>query len=205
MLCASHIPTTVDFTNILVNYIEVSQEPVISTSSTPVPVPTKAMEIRNRTGTSETASPNRPSPRKGVNLTHSPVTSARSSPRPITKADEKVVQPAKHYTTAIPRYLVDIDLWPQPTTDESESTMRYQRAVAAVSTQPAPPSLPLFLTKSILNGTTPLKDDSSVLLLPNHTVLNHLATTNIKQGILATSCTTRYKQKVYVHQHFCYN
>jgi len=101
--------------------------------------------------------------------------------------------------------LVDIDLWPQPTTDESESTMRYQRAVAAVSTQPAPPSLPLFLTKSILNGTTPLKDDSSVLLLPNHTVLNHLATTNIKQGILATSCTTRYKQKVYVHQHFCYN
>jgi hypothetical protein len=54
----------------------------------------------------------------------------------------------------------------------------------------------MFLSKSILNGTTPTKDDSSVLIMPNHTVLNHLATTNIKQGVLATSATTRYKRKV---------
>jgi hypothetical protein len=54
----------------------------------------------------------------------------------------------------------------------------------------------LFLGKSILNGTTPMKDDSSVLNMPNHTVLNHLATSSIKNGVLATSGTTRYKRKV---------
>jgi hypothetical protein len=56
--------------------------------------------------------------------------------------------------------------------------------------------LPLFLNKSILNGVTPMKDDSSVLIMPNHTVLNHLATSSIRDDILATSATTRYKQKV---------
>jgi hypothetical protein len=61
---------------------------------------------------------------------------------------------------------------------------------------PTPPSLPGFLGKSILNGTTPMKDDSSVLIHPNHTVLNHLATSSIKDNILATSATTRYRQKV---------
>jgi hypothetical protein len=35
-----------------------------------------------------------------------------------------------------------------------------------------------------------------VLIMPNHTVLNHLATSSIKDNILATSATTRYKQKV---------
>jgi hypothetical protein len=52
------------------------------------------------------------------------------------------------------------------------------------------------LAKSILNGTTPHKDDASVLIMPNHTVLNHLATSSIKNGVLATSGTTRYKRKV---------
>ena len=70
------------------------------------------------------------------------------------------------------------------------------RANAATSNLPTPPSLPMFLSKSILNGTTPMKDDSSVLIMPNHTVLNHLATSSIKDNILATSATTRYKQKV---------
>lgn len=54
----------------------------------------------------------------------------------------------------------------------------------------------MFLGRSILNGTTPLKDDNSVLNYPNHTVLNHLATSSIKNGVLATSVTTRYKRKV---------
>jgi len=53
----------------------------------------------------------------------------------------------------------------------------------------------MFLGKSILNGNMPHKDDASVLLMPNHTVLNHLATSSIKHGVLATSGTTRYKRK----------
>ena len=60
---------------------------------------------------------------------------------------------------------------------------------------PPPPGLPGFLGKSILNGTTPMKDDSSVLNMPNHTVLNHLATSSIKDAVLATSVTTRYQNK----------
>jgi len=46
------------------------------------------------------------------------------------------------------------------------------------------------------SGTLPVKDDSSVLVIPNHTVLNHLATSSIKNNVLATSATTRYDQKV---------
>jgi hypothetical protein len=53
----------------------------------------------------------------------------------------------------------------------------------------------MFLAKSILNGATPMKDDASVLIMPNHTVLNHLATSSIRQKVLATSATTRYKRK----------
>lgn len=56
--------------------------------------------------------------------------------------------------------------------------------------------LPLFLSRSILNGVLPVKDDNSVLTLPNHTVLNHLMTSSVKNGVLATSVTTRYKKKV---------
>jgi hypothetical protein len=40
-----------------------------------------------------------------------------------------------------------------------------------------------------------MKDDASVLIMPNHTVLNHLATSSIKNKVLATSATTRYKRK----------
>jgi hypothetical protein len=41
-----------------------------------------------------------------------------------------------------------------------------------------------------------MKDDNSVLIMPNHTVLNHLATSSIKANVLAVSATTRYKRKV---------
>ena len=73
---------------------------------------------------------------------------------------------------------------------------RYRRASRAIQHLPQPPSLPMFMSKSILNATTPQKDDASVLTMPNHTVLNHLATSSIRQGVLATSGTTRYKRKV---------
>ena len=95
--------------------------------------------------------------------------------------------PEKYHST-IPRYLLDLDA--------PEESSRFQRANTATNNLPNPPSLPMFLSKSILNGTTPMKDDSSVLIMPNHTVLNHLATSSIKDNILATSATTRYKQKV---------
>lgn len=103
-------------------------------------------------------------------------------------APPKVPEPTKRYHQNIPRYLLDLDA--------PEESSRCRRANETTLNLPTPPTLPGFLGKSILNGVTPHKDDSSVLIMPNHTVLNHLATSSIKDGILATSATTRYKQKV---------
>jgi hypothetical protein len=98
--------------------------------------------------------------------------------------------PTATYTKQIPQFLLDLDTYNNP--DEE----KFQRSSRVINTLPQPPSLPMFLSKSILNGTTPHKDDASVLIMPNHTVLNHLATSSIKNGVLATSGTTRYKRKV---------
>ncbi|CAN6601563.1 SNF1 protein kinase subunit beta-2 [Trichomonascus vanleenenianus] len=59
----------------------------------------------------------------------------------------------------------------------------------------APPTLPPHLETAIVNGGRVTKDDSSVLPIPNHVVLNHLATTSIKHGTLAVASTSRYSRK----------
>jgi len=96
--------------------------------------------------------------------------------------------PPGDYRQVIPQCLVDVDM--------PEDTDEYQNAVKLIQHAPNPPALPLFLNRSILNGILPVKDDNSVLTLPNHTVLNHLMTSSVKNGVLATSVTTRYKKKV---------
>ena len=101
----------------------------------------------------------------------------------------RTVLPADQYQLDIPKYLVDFD--------GPEDSREYQYAVTAIDKLPNPPALPGFLGKPILNATTPIKDDNSVLNLPpNHAVLNHLATSSIKNNVLAVSATTRYKSKV---------
>ena len=102
---------------------------------------------------------------------------------------ERPVLPADQYHHQIPKYLVDFD---QP-----EESSTYQYAVSTIDKLPNPPALPGFLGKPILNAATPIKDDNSVLNLPpNHSILNHLATSSIKNNVLAVSATTRYKNKV---------
>merc|ERR1711939_544523 len=141
MQCSKHIPTTVDFGNNLVNYIEVSADDI---------------------------------PQEGD-------PQAPKTPR------TKPVLPPGRYSSQVPQYLVDLD--------KAEETSAYQYAAAAIEKLPTPPSLPGFLGKPILNAATPMKDDNSVLTMPNHTVLNHLATSSIKNNVLAVSATTRYKRK----------
>lgn len=205
MQVSPQLPTTVDFTNILVNYIEVV--PPSSTGSA-IPAPTtKPMEIRNKQAAGASSPIRTSSPaHRATGSTASPSSvAARGSPKP-TKTPPVTIKkgPPKHYTSQIPPYLLDLDTWPPPTespdssADESSAASKYHRANAAANVQPEPPSLPLFLSKSILNSSTPMKDDSSVLVLPNHTVLNHLSTTSIRAGVLASSCTCRYKQRVSV-------
>ncbi|KAJ5092343.1 hypothetical protein NUU61_007213 [Penicillium alfredii] len=152
MRAADSLPTAVDFTNHLVNYIEISADDA----------------RREHDKTSHPASGD-----------------AEDDPPRKDESEEEV--PPGDFGSAIPQFLADLD--------KEEESPAYSQAANVIGDTPTPPSLPLFLGKSILNGTTPMKDDSSVLNYPNHTVLNHLATSSIKNGVLATSVTTRYKRK----------
>lgn len=62
-----------------------------------------------------------------------------------------------------------------------------------------PPQLPPHLESVILNSNSNEKDNNSVLPIPNHVVLNHLATTSIKHNVLAVATVSRYSRK-YVTQ-----
>ena len=229
MITSEALPTTVDYTNILVNYIEVSLDQVKelegssksgSTTPTAVPAgpaaPSRPLDIRPKPASpSAQPVPQFSVPQQTPHYPPPPLSTQQSRPRSSSPKSTNpqetarppptatlVKQPSKNYTSQIPHYLLDIDSYVPSGKDHDASPAaqaaryRVERANAAADSQPAPPSLPMFLSKSILNGTTPMKDDSSVLIMPNHTVLNHLATTNIKQGVLATSATTRYKRKV---------
>lgn len=181
MRTSDKLPTAVDYTNILVNYLEVSADQV------PNPAADSAQAKQSLDAATPVQEREAPS---GVYppqvLPPTPELQPIKAPLP-EPAQPKAPEPTKRYHQVIPRYLLDLDA--------PEESSRFARANATTNNLPTPPSLPGFLGKSILNGTTPMKDDSSVLIHPNHTVLNHLATSSIKDNILATSATTRYKQK----------
>lgn len=174
MQCSQDLPTTVDFGNNLVNYIEVSaddipQDTAASTEATGTPV----------------ASAEQPQ----VPSTQAEIKAAAEEKEKEVKPPPKTkhVLPPGRYSSQIPQYLLDLD--------KAEDSSAYQYAASAIEKLPTPPSLPGFLGKPILNAATPMKDDNSVLTMPNHTVLNHLATSSIKNNVLAVSATTRYKRK----------
>ncbi|KAI9837566.1 MAG: hypothetical protein M1819_007217 [Sarea resinae] len=188
MRTSDDMPTAVDYTNILVNYIEISVDDI------PMPTPSKPVDIDQTQQRDKRPPPSGVYPPQVLPTTpdEKPTTPATEDVKPLatpapTSPTPPAAEPPKIYSSEIPRFLVELDL--------PEDSPQYQRAAAAVGSLPPPPSLPLFLGKSILNGNTPMKDDSSVLTMPNHTVLNHLATSSIKHNVLATSATTRYKRK----------
>jgi hypothetical protein len=166
METSMHLPTTVDFGNNLVNYIEVSGDDAAARNLTVgAAAPKSANEAQ--------ALPSRQT------------SDAALETRLPQKKD---IPPPEDFSGAIPQYLADFD---QP-----EDTRPYQLSVGALDKLPTPPALPGFLSKPIMNANALIKDDNSVLNMPNHTVLNHLATSSIKNNVLAVSATTRYKNKV---------
>ena len=176
MQLSKDLPTAVDWANILVNYIEISADdiPADSTSLSlpggvhpPMVLPAGVAQTDFQPGSSI--------PRQHQHEHE------EEAPQTISTKDLIFGQ-------KVPQYLLDLD--------RDAKSHRFQRAANHVQDIPPPPSLPMFMSKSILNGTMPMKDDSSVLILPNHTVLNHVATSSIKNDVLATSVTTRYKRKV---------
>ncbi|TKA68749.1 hypothetical protein B0A49_07025 [Cryomyces minteri] len=201
MIVSPDMPTTVDFTNALVNYLEVSPTSIPSTpqASEPVEIPQPKLERRVPEGVfppqilppSPEEKPAQASSSAAPDSSLSPDTARRPQPQQQPSDDKGLPpvpdSPPKHYHPVIPPFLRDLD--------NPEDSPIFARATTSQSTLPQPPTLPLFLAKSILNGTTPMKDDSSVLLMPNHTVLNHLATSSIRGGVLGVSGTTRYKRK----------
>ena len=160
MQTSPDLPTTVDFGNNLVNYIEVSPD--------------------DATGP---AAPSGQEAKPPVGIKQSP----SQDEEPQVPRDRIVIGP-ENFSYGLPDYLRDFD--------QTEDYDLYQSAVHDIEKLATPPSLPGFLGKPILNAATLFKDDNSVLNMPNHTVLNHLATSSIKNNVLAVSATTRYKQKV---------
>lgn len=169
MVTSPDLPTAVDFNNFLVNYIEIATEDL-----------TKPRRESAQPGGRSTA------------LTAEEHEHGRSGEQ--TPEDSDIEEPRAEeippgdFRPLVPQALVDVDL--------PEDDQRYHDAVRVIQESGCPPSLPMFLSRSILNGILPVKDDNSVLTLPNHTVLNHLMTSSVKNGVLATSVTTRYKKKV---------
>ncbi|KAJ8120417.1 hypothetical protein O1611_g10371 [Lasiodiplodia mahajangana] len=166
MQTSPDLPTTVDFGNNLVNYIEVSGDAsTVREVNIDDGVLKAELDVQNL--------PSRPASTHNIKGTDT--------------AKKRDIVPAGVFSGKLPRYLEDFD---QP-----EESRAYRASAAALEKLPAPPSLPGFLSKPIMNGTTLIKDDNSVLNMPNHTVLNHLATCSIRNNVLALSATTRYKDK----------
>lgn len=166
MQTSPDLPTTVDFGNNLVNYIEVSGE-----DSTPPAVGSLAAI-----------------PRSNKEAQALPSRQASFDEDGEKIPQKKVIVPSEVFSSKLPQYLTDFD---QP-----EDSQQYKLSAQALEKLPQPPSLPGFLSKPILNNMTLIKDDNSVLNMPNHTVLNHLGTSSIKNNVLAVSATTRYRNKV---------
>ncbi|KAF4978701.1 hypothetical protein FZEAL_4970 [Fusarium zealandicum] len=172
MQTSPDLPTTVDFGNNLVNYIEVNPEDAQTPGVPPPPAaPQAEVQVAVAAQLASQAQETALQPAQ------------KQQPAPKGKA----VLPPETYCNQIPKYLIDFD---QP-----EDSPAYQYAVTAIEKLPNPPTLPGFLSKPILNAATLMKDDNSVLNMPNHTILNHLATSSIKNNILAVSATTRYRNK----------
>ncbi|KAI4290461.1 MAG: hypothetical protein L6R35_000283 [Caloplaca aegaea] len=170
MQLSNELPTAVDYTNILVNYIEVSADDI--------PADKTSEDGRTPDGVVPTQILSEGTEAQD----HAPDTVAKRQ-----QLDGE--QPTKlvHWGSGVPEFLFDLE--------QSEESNRYHRSNKGAADFATPPNIPVFLQKLILNGTTPMKDDNSVLNMPNHTVLNHLATSSIKNQVLATSVTTRYKRK----------
>ncbi|ODQ79011.1 carbohydrate-binding module family 48 protein [Babjeviella inositovora NRRL Y-12698] len=112
--------------------------------------------------------------------------------------DESHVQlaPPHDYTHHIPAIFTDPKVMEQYylTLDQQQRGGQQQWLI--------PPQLPPHLENVILNnysgndsGSAGLQNISGALPIPNHVVLNHLATTSIKHNTLAVASIVRYKQK----------
>ncbi|CDK25731.1 unnamed protein product [Kuraishia capsulata CBS 1993] len=112
--------------------------------------------------------------------------------------DEAYVTPETVYTTSVPAIFTDPKVM-----EQYYLTLDNQQNGTGNNNQQwlIPPQLPPHLENVILNSYNNADKDntSGALSIPNHVVLNHLATTSIKHNTLAVASVVRYKKK-YVTQ-----
>lgn len=195
------LPTAVDSTGILVNYLEVNADDMLTSPLERQPSPDHTEppppHQQHPSAASQSEAHRHPSPAQAPQPQHNhdhPHTHSTLS------ADEQFAftRPRpQRYTDTIPAYLRDFEENQERYVVTSSVVHGGDRGESGglVKVSP-PPTLPLMLGKVILNNSSHLKDDNSVLGIPNHVVLNHLATSSIKNHVLAVSATTRYKKKV---------
>ncbi|KAA1065414.1 hypothetical protein PGT21_014955 [Puccinia graminis f. sp. tritici] len=119
------------------------------------------------------------------------------------------------WTTEIPAALLDYEEYhDRSSADEQEQEQPSERISSQNPEQTAhsedptpgqagfaaePPKLPAQLKEGILNLSSRLpegsSDDNSLLPRPDHSVLNHLAASPIRQGLLSVGVTSRFKRK----------
>ncbi|KAF8475663.1 5'-AMP-activated protein kinase beta subunit, interation domain-containing protein [Kalaharituber pfeilii] len=185
------LPTAVDSTGILVNYLEINADDMLA------PLERQPSPIEAEGPSFQAVQDATQNPHHSHSHTYSPGANDHHhhhSHSAVSNTDEPFgfIKPRpQRYTDTIPAYLRDFE----------ENQDRYAVSGSALNPHdssgdqdvikiPPPPALPLMLGKVILNSSSHLKDDNSVLGIPNHVVLNHLATSSIKNHVLAVSATT---------------
>jgi 5'-AMP-activated protein kinase regulatory beta subunit len=71
----------------------------------------------------------------------------------------------------------------------------YDCSIPTIEPEQPVPSLPSQLQKVLLNSKSISTIDPYILPVPNHVSINHLYACSIRDGIMAVSCTTRYRKK----------
>ncbi|EGG11337.1 carbohydrate-binding module family 48 [Melampsora larici-populina 98AG31] len=110
---------------------------------------------------------------------------------------EEEQEEEERWTTEIPSALISYEEYHDEEGIEGEEEPGPNSAGFAAE----PPKLPAQLKEGILNISSRLtdglsiSDDNSLLPKPDHSVLNHLAASPIKQGLLSVGVTSRYKRK----------
>lgn len=182
LLCSNYLSTATDSMGNLVNYIEI--EPGVKGLFIPgqQQLPSRASIGGQNVDMAEAAGP-------GDGAVHGDVGDAAmgevldENKYERFNDDDMPVEPELEYCNDIPEVFTD-----------SEAMDRF------VSSEFVnPPQLPPHLEGVILNSNYSEKDNNSVLPIPNHVVLNHLATTSIKHNVLAVASISRYSRK-YVTQ-----
>ena len=110
--------------------------------------------------------------------------------------DETPAKPNLEYTQDIPAVFTDPNVMEQYYLTLDQQQNNHQNMAWLT-----PPQLPPHLENVILNSYSNAQTDntSGALPIPNHVILNHLATSSIKHNTLCVVSIVRYKQK-YVTQ-----